>query len=95
MYSQVHFCPACNGKLLSQTNRHGQAFWFCERKPECKIQLSDDNEQPVFPKVIHRCSCGKGILLQKRGYQGKTFWGCSQYSVCKRTFNDQSGKPQV
>lgn len=90
---QIQSCPACKSKLLSQANRHGQVFWFCEKRPVCKTALSDDNGNPIIPKEIHQCECKKGILLQKTGFQGRTFWGCTQYPECRYTYNDRHGKP--
>jgi ssDNA-binding Zn-finger/Zn-ribbon topoisomerase 1 len=48
MYQQVHHCPVCNGKLLAQTNRKGQAFWFCENRPKCKKTFSDKFGKPAL-----------------------------------------------
>jgi putative DNA topoisomerase len=95
MYSQVHVCPACKGKLLSQTNRNGQTFWFCEKRPSCKITFCNEDDKPVLPKQIYICKCKRGILGAKKGYQGKAFWGCSQYPDCKNIYNDKLGKPKT
>ena len=95
----AHPCPECGQGHLRRRRAGGKGkgwFWGCDRYPDCRFTLPDDDgrpgeRKPRAPQGRHKAGdecpkCGKGSLvsreIRKGRNAGRPFLGCSGYPRC-------------